>query len=113
MARVSGATGPTGRPRAPWGARLMARSVAHPVDDRLHLADRLALRVPEAARALGISERQLRQLLPEIPHTRLGACVVLPVDGLRTWLREQASIGKSRVDSAVDDIVAAVRERVR
>jgi hypothetical protein len=81
-------------------------------DERLHLADRLALRVPEAARALGISERQLRQLLPEVPHTRLGGCVVLPVDALREWLLQQAQAGKSRVDAAVDEVIASIRQRV-
>ena len=72
------------------------------------MADRLALRVPEAARALGISERQVRQLLPEIPHTRLGGCVVLPVEALREWLLKQAQAGKRRVDAAVDEVLASL-----
>ncbi len=76
--------------------------------ERLHLADRLALRVPEAARALGISERQLRQLLPQLPHMRLGGCVVLPVDPLRRWLSEATKAGKSRVDAAVDEVLASI-----
>ncbi len=81
---------------------------ANSSEGRLHLADRLALRVPEAARALGISERQVRQLLPEIPHTRLGGCVVLPVDALREWLLKQAQTGKRRVDTAVDEVLASI-----
>ena len=85
---------------------------ANSSEGRLHLADRLALRVPEAARALGISERQLRQLLPQLPHMRLGGCVVLPVDPLRRWLLEQARAGKHRVDAAVDEVLASIKQRV-
>ncbi len=81
---------------------------ANSSEARLHLADRLALRVPEAARALGISERQLRQLLPQLPHMRLGGCVVLPVDPLRRWLSEATKAGKSRVDAAVDEVLASI-----
>jgi hypothetical protein len=86
----------------------MAKHVATDSDERLRLSDRLGLRVPEAARALGISERQLRQLLPELPHTRLGGCVVLPVDALREWLLKQAQARKSRVDTAVDEVLASI-----
>lgn len=51
----------------------------------------LALRAPEAARALGLSERQLWTLTNsgEIPSVRLGKCIVYPVDLLREWLTEQ------------------------
>ena len=51
----------------------------------------LALRPKEAARALGISERTLRQMLPELPHFRVGGVVLLPVEELREWLRTQAA----------------------
>ena len=85
----------------------MAKGVA--TDPGL-LTNRLALRVPEAARALGISERQLRQLLPELPHTRLGGCVVLPVDALREWLSRQVQTGKGRVDDAVDEVLASLNK---
>ena len=67
----------------------MPKSAATGPAGGIQLADRLALRPREAAEALGISERQLRQILPELPHTRLGGCVVLPVDALREWLRER------------------------
>ncbi len=45
--------------------------------------ERLALRPKEAAEALGIGERTLRQILPELPHVRIGGAVLLPGDGLR------------------------------
>ena len=34
----------------------------------------------EAAEALGIDERTLRQILPVLPHVRVGGVVLLPVD---------------------------------
>jgi excisionase family DNA binding protein len=86
----------------------MARKQATTSDDRLRLADRLALRPAEAAKALGVSERTLRQLLPELPHLRAGGCVMIPIDGLRQWLLEQAQAGKSRVDAAVEDVLASI-----
>jgi excisionase family DNA binding protein len=86
----------------------MAKSPATDSGERLHLADRLALRPKEAADALGISERTLRQLLPELPHLRAGGCVMIPVDGLRQWLSEQAKAGKNRVDAAVDEVLASI-----
>jgi hypothetical protein len=72
----------------------------------LQLGGRLALRPVEAAEALGISERKLRDLLPRLPHVRLDGVVVLPVDQLRKWLAERAESQRSRVDTAVDEILA-------
>ena len=69
----------------------------------LCLADRIGLTVEEAAKVLGVSERHLRSILPEIPHTRLGGRVVVPVDDLRRWLSERARAGPSRVDQIVDE----------
>ena len=77
---------------------------------RLHVADRLALRPREAAEALGISERKLRQLLPRLPHVRLDGVVLLPVEQLRRWLAENAQLQASRVDSAVSEIMNSLRE---
>gem|GEM_PF-5217205 len=39
---------------------------------RLRLPGRLALSLAEAARALGVSERHVREILPELPHVHLG-----------------------------------------
>jgi hypothetical protein len=71
----------------------------------IDLATRLALRPAEAAEALGMCERKLRQLLPRLPHVRLDGVVVLPVDQLRRWLAEQAESQRSRVDTAVEEIL--------
>jgi len=47
---------------------------------RVHSIDgRLALSLAEAARALGVSERHVREILPELPHIHLGRRVVIPV----------------------------------
>ena len=83
----------------------------HPPRKRLavSLADRLALRPAEAAQALGIGERTLRQILPELPHVRVGGAVLLPVEGLRAWLRERAEAEQGRVEKAVDEILETVR----
>ena len=74
----------------------------------LALDSRLALRPAEAARALGLSERALRQILPQIPHLRAGSAVLIPVDALRDWLREEAQ-GHRREDNAtVREIVESL-----
>ncbi len=74
----------------------------------LRLVDRLALRPKEAAEALGISERTLRQLLPELPTVRRGNIVLVPVAGLREWLREESEAERGRVEKAVTEILEAV-----
>jgi excisionase family DNA binding protein len=76
-------------------------------DRRQRLAGRLALTVREAAQAIGVSERHLRSLLPEIPHARLGERVVIPVKAFEEWLSEQASAEKTRADQVADEILGA------
>ena len=66
--------------------------------EALQLANRLALTVPEAAKAVGVSDRHLRSLLPEIPHTYLGGRIVIPVKAFEEWLSEQTKIEKARAD---------------
>jgi excisionase family DNA binding protein len=73
--------------------------------EHLNLADRLALRPAEVARALGVSERSVRQILPELPHTRIGTAVVVPIDDLKQWLRDRAKQERSAVDQAVDEVL--------
>ena len=57
---------------------------------------RLALRPPEAAKALGISDRFLweKTNCGEIPHVRLGKAIRYPVGVLEKWLADQAKGGK-------------------
>ena len=72
------------------------------------LAGRLALRPREAAAALGVSERKLRELLPELPHVRVGGVVLLPVEGLRAWLSEQAVVEQGRAEKVAEEILEAI-----
>ena len=83
------------------------RGGAEHLGDRAHprLADRLALRPAEVAEALGLSERKLREILPELPVVRIGTAVVVPTDLLREWLRERAQQEKGAVDQAVDEVL--------
>ncbi len=73
--------------------------------------ERLALRPKEAAEALGISERALRQLLPELPTVRRGNIVLVPVSGLREWLRDESEAEKGHVEKAVTEILEVVHPR--
>jgi len=54
------------------------------------LEDRLALRPAEAAKALGVSVRRLRQIAHEIPHVRRGDTILFPLPELRAWLSRNA-----------------------
>ena len=74
----------------------------------LSLDTRLALRPKEAAEALGISERTLRQLLPELPTVRRGNIVLIPVEQLRRWLRDESEAEKGRAEAVVGEILKAV-----
>ena len=58
----------------------------------------LALRPRDAARELSISERLLWEWTRSegLPHVRIGAVVLYPVDGLKQWLNERAN---SQADS--------------
>ena len=77
----------------------------------ISLPGRLALRPSEAAETLGISERKLRELLPELPHIRRGGVVLIPVSSLEEWLAEQAQAEASNVEEAVTEILNEMEER--
>ena len=79
--------------------------------ERCSPVERLALRPKEAAEALGISERTLRQLLPELPTVRRGNVVLVPVAGLQEWLREQSEVEKGRTEKAVTEILEAIHHK--
>ena len=72
--------------------------------------ERLALRPKEAAQALGLSERKLRELVPELPHVRRGGVLLFPVEALRRWLEEEAGKGTPSVEAVVDEVLDAVRK---
>jgi len=52
---------------------------------------KLALTVREAGEALGLSHRSVQDLIAAqaLPIVRCGRRVLIPVDGLRAWLRQQ------------------------
>ena len=77
-------------------------------DRPIILAERLALTVAETAAALGVSERHLRDLLPEIPHTRLGGRVVIPIEPMQKWLADQTKIEPNRIDETVTEILSEI-----
>jgi hypothetical protein len=79
-------------------------------EKRLDLAGRLALSIPEAAMALGVSERLVRDLLPELPHVRLGRRTVIPVGPLEEWLRERAKVEQGRAEKVAEEILRGLGE---
>ena len=71
-------------------------------------AERLALTIKEAADAIGVSERTLRDLLPEIPHARLHRRVVIPIELLREWLHSRAMAEEMGSKRVAEDILTAL-----
>lgn len=55
------------------------------------LSDRLALTIPECAQTLGLNEKTVRNRIyaGELPATRMGRSVVVLVEALRVYLRQQ------------------------
>lgn len=78
------------------------------IDGPLVLGSRLGLRPSEAAAALGISERSLRKILPELPYTRLGTSIVIPVDALQHWLAERVSSRDQQAERTAQEILEAI-----
>ena len=74
------------------------------------LETRLALRPREAAACLGVSERWIRGLLPELPHLRVDGVVLLPVDAFREWLKCQAKAEKGKGEAIVNDLAAILKD---
>ncbi len=61
------------------------------VASRVDLSTRLALTIEEAATALGVSPRHVRNHISDLPHFHLGRCVLLPVDSMRDWGQRQVA----------------------
>ena len=75
----------------------------------IDLSTRLALRPPEAAAALGVCERTLRALQPEIPSVRIGRTLLYPVRELEAWLSRRATAEKTELDSVVESVLDELR----
>ena len=56
----------------------------------LDLNTRLSLRQKQTAVALGISERKLREITPQLTTVWIGRVRLYPVEALRNWLIEEA-----------------------
>ena len=83
--------------------------MAKNAEKKFCLADRLALTIPEAAEVIGVSERHIRSLLPEIPHCHVGGRVVIPVSLLEGWLCKQAEVEKNGIEKAVSEILDGIQ----
>ena len=75
--------------------------------NRIHLADRLALRPKEAAQALGVAPKTLRKWMRELelPYARLDGVVLIPRAGLEKWIDEHLTT-EGETDRMVDEIMA-------
>ena len=71
-----------------------------PATERLHLADRLALRPKEAAEALGIGGRTLRKWMRDdgLPYRRIDGVVLIARRALERWL-EEGTLEERRSDA--------------
>ncbi len=96
----------TGHQTVPQHHTLGAKG--SPQAEHFSLANRLALRPREAAQALGLSERKLREVLPQLPHVRVGGAVLLPVEALRAWLSDQAKVEQGRAEKVAEEILQAI-----
>ncbi len=74
----------------------------------VRLSERLALSVSEAAKAVGVSERLMRTILPDIPHLRIGGRVVIPRDQLVEWMRSEVDRERNHTDEIARKVVEAV-----
>lgn len=72
----------------------------------LDLRGRLALRPPEAAAALGLSERKFRQIASRLPGVWIDSVRLYPIEALRGWLAEEAA-QQARAEAETADRVLA------
>jgi hypothetical protein len=74
------------------------------------LSTRLALRPVEAADALGISERKLREILPTLPVIRMDGCILIPIEPLRERLRELTRVHGNDLLNTVNQVMSDLGE---
>ena len=66
--------------------------------------------VSTVADALGISERTLRGMLPDLPHIREGGVVMIPVEDLREWLRARVQADRENTERLAREVLDAFDE---
>ncbi len=76
----------------------------------IDLRGRLALTLAEAAQALGVSERHVRDLRAELPCITLGRRVVIPVDALREWLLRRVEAERTGGLEGVEEILRSLAD---
>ena len=76
-------------------------------EQRIDLANRIALRPVEAAAVLGISDRTLRKRMRDdgLPHFRLDGVVCIPVDDLRKWMVDRM-VSSHQADTIAAEILS-------
>jgi hypothetical protein len=84
---------------------MARRSDATGKQSELGLSDRLALRPREVAEALGLSERSLRGLLPQLPVVRTRGAVLIPVEALRDWLLNTARSEGDKAKNVAQEVL--------
>ena len=78
-------------------------------DAPLHLRDRIALRISEAAAMVGLSEGAFRDhWLRECPKVYAGRALVIPRRPFEDWLERRALEESELVDDNVDGLFAQV-----
>ena len=66
-------------------------------DERQPLAEPIAVRVPEAARLIGLSRSRLYELmrLGEVDYVKVGGATLIPYEGLRAFIARQRRLEAS------------------
>ena len=64
------------------------------------------------ALALGVSQRKLRDLTPEMPHIRRDGVLLYPVEAVRKWLEDAAKAEHVAAQADARAIVQAVTARL-
>lgn len=78
-------------------------------DASLCLGDRLALRIEEAAEAIGLSERAFREhLLPRCPKLYAGRSVVIPKVLFERFLEELATEEQASNEETAVELLASL-----
>ncbi len=76
-----------------------------------NLNTRLTLRAWEAAAALGISERKLRQLSSRLPVVRLDGVLLYPVKEMERWLTTEVARQRAATEQTADEILREISSR--